>query len=78
MIKLVITDLDGTFLNNQGDFDRTLFEKTKRVMEEQHVAFAICTGKQCERVEALFGEDAKDFDFRRQCCTYEKERQVRI
>lgn len=44
MIKLVITDLDGTFLNNQGDFDRTLFEKTKRVMEEQHVAFAICTG----------------------------------
>ncbi|MCX3305164.1 HAD-IIB family hydrolase [Bacillus sp. NEAU-CP5] len=61
MIKLVITDLDGTFLNNQGDFDRTLFEKTKRVMEEQHVAFAICTGKQCERVEALFGEDAKDF-----------------
>ncbi|MBU0444358.1 HAD-IIB family hydrolase [Bacillus velezensis] len=61
MIKLVITDLDGTFLNNQGDFDRTLFEKTKRVMEEQHVAFAICTGKQCERVEALFGEDVKDF-----------------
>lgn len=40
MIKLVITDLDGTFLNNQGDFDRTLFEKTKRVMEEQQIGRA--------------------------------------
>ncbi|MCC9023598.1 HAD-IIB family hydrolase [Bacillus nakamurai] len=61
MIKLVITDLDGTFLNKQGDFDRGLFQKTKKLMDEKHVAFAPCTGKQCERVEALFGEDAKDF-----------------
>ncbi|MBK4213042.1 HAD family phosphatase [Bacillus pumilus] len=61
MIKLIITDLDGTFLNRQGSFDQALFQKIKALMEEKNVAFAPCTGKQCERVEALFGDDAKDF-----------------
>ena len=61
MIKLIITDLDGTFLNRQGSFDQALFHKTKVLMDEKKVAFAPCTGKQCERVEALFGEHAKDF-----------------
>ncbi|MEI2366779.1 hydrolase [Niallia circulans] len=60
MIKLVLTDMDGTFLNNNGDFDRELFKEVKNLMKEKGVAFAPVTGKQCERVEELFGEDAKD------------------
>lgn len=60
MIKLIITDLDGTFLNSQGSFDREYFQKVKRQMNEQGIAFSTCTGKQCERVEELFQEDAKD------------------
>ncbi|KES17048.1 haloacid dehalogenase-like hydrolase, partial [Gilliamella apicola SCGC AB-598-B02] len=27
MIKLIISDLDGTFLNKQGDYDRELFAR---------------------------------------------------
>ncbi|MBD3861619.1 Cof-type HAD-IIB family hydrolase [Bacillus sp. 28A-2] len=61
MIKLIITDLDGTFLNRKGDYDREFFQSVKNLMVEKNVAFAPCTGKQCERVEALFGQDAKDF-----------------
>lgn len=60
MIKLVITDMDGTFLNSKGDFNRELFKKTKELMNSRGVLFAPCTGKQCERVENLFGEDSKD------------------
>lgn len=60
MIKLIITDMDGTFLNSKGDFDRLLFKQTNDVMKEQGVFFAPCTGKQCERVEELFEEDAAD------------------
>lgn len=30
-------------------------------MEEKRSHFAPVTGKQCERVEELFGDDAKDF-----------------
>lgn len=61
MIKLVLTDMDGTFLNEKGDFNRTLYKEVKTLIEESNIAFAPVTGKQCERVEELFGDDAKDF-----------------
>lgn len=61
MIKLIITDLDGTFLNRHGDYNRELFPQIKALMQQQGVAFALCTGKQCERVEELFGDQVRDF-----------------
>ncbi|MEW9677674.1 HAD family hydrolase [Lentibacillus sp. L22] len=60
MIKLVLSDMDGTFLNNSGDFNRELYKDVKRLMKEKGVVFAPVTGKQCERVEELFGNDAHD------------------
>lgn len=60
MMKLVITDLDGTFLNSKGSFNKERFETVKAALDARGIKFAACTGKQCERVEELFGEDAKD------------------
>lgn len=60
MIKLVLTDMDGTFLDNSGGFNRGLYEDAKKIMKEKGVVFAPVTGKQCERVEELFGDDAED------------------
>lgn len=57
MIKLVLTDLDGTFLNKSGSFDQSYYEKVKTMMDQNNVIFAPCTGKQCERVEELFDID---------------------
>jgi hydroxymethylpyrimidine pyrophosphatase-like HAD family hydrolase len=59
MIKLVLTDMDGTFLNDSGDFNRELCKDVKKLMKEKKVVFAPVTGKQCERVEELFGDDSK-------------------
>ncbi|MEC0181647.1 Cof-type HAD-IIB family hydrolase [Paenibacillus peoriae] len=59
MLKLVVTDLDGTFLNNQGLFDVDLFNQVYAEMQKKDIAFVACTGKQCERVEKLFGEHGK-------------------
>ncbi|MGP8307676.1 HAD family hydrolase [Vibrio sp. YIC-376] len=61
MIKLIITDMDGTFLNSQGDYNREMFKEVVNRMQEHGVKFAPCTGKQVERVEELFGEQSKDF-----------------
>ncbi|MFW8630353.1 HAD family hydrolase [Vibrio natriegens] len=61
MIKLIITDMDGTFLNRHGDYNRELFQQVVTSMQEHGVKFAPCTGKQVERVEELFGEQSKDF-----------------
>lgn len=60
MIKLVLTDMDGTFLNNNGEFNRELYKEVKKLLREKGVVFAPVTGKQCERVEELFGEDKED------------------
>src|SRR6478752_5345718 len=60
MIKLVLSDMDGTFLNNNGDFNKDLYKDVKKIMKEKGVVFSPVTGKQCERVEELFGEDADD------------------
>lgn len=60
MVKLIVTDMDGTFLRRDGDFNRKLFPEVRDMMREKGVYFAVCTGKQCERVEELFGEDARD------------------
>lgn len=60
MVKLIVTDMDGTFLRDNGDFNRELFKEVRDLMYERDVHFAPCTGKQCERVEELFGDDAQD------------------
>lgn len=60
MIKLILTDMDGTFLYNTGDFNRELYKDVKKIMKEKGVVFAPVTGKQCERVEELFGDDSED------------------
>jgi Cof subfamily protein (haloacid dehalogenase superfamily) len=60
MIKLIITDMDGTFLNNAGSFDHEYFKRVKAKIESNDKVFAICTGKQCERVEGLLGDLYRD------------------
>lgn len=37
MIKLVVTDLDGTFLNNEGSFDIDLFNRVYAEMQKKKV-----------------------------------------
>lgn len=54
MIKLVITDMDGTFLDSKGEYNREFYQEIKDLMIQKNVAFAACTGKQCDRVEQLF------------------------
>lgn len=61
MIKLIITDMDGTFLNSHGDYNRELFRTVVETMREHQVHFAPCTGKQVGRVEELLGEHSRDF-----------------
>lgn len=57
MIKLVVSDMDGTFLNSNGTFNHAYYQQVQALMKQQNVLFAACTGKQCERVEELFGPE---------------------
>lgn len=57
MIKLIISDMDGTFLNSDSKFNQEYFKKIHEDMKRMYITFAACTGKQCERVEKIFGEE---------------------
>ncbi|WP_323702524.1 Cof-type HAD-IIB family hydrolase [Mammaliicoccus sp. Dog046] len=59
-IKLVVTDMDGTFLDNESNFDREAFDELKNNLDAKNIRFVFCTGKQCERVENIVGDLSKD------------------
>ena len=58
-IKLILSDLDGTFLNSDGNFNLEYFTRVFNLLQEKNIAFAAVTGKQTERVEELFGDMAE-------------------
>ncbi|MFU0761785.1 Cof-type HAD-IIB family hydrolase [Staphylococcus pasteuri] len=60
MFKLVVTDMDGTFLNSEGSFNREKFQQLSTQLKDKGIRFAFCTGKQNERVDAIVGDLTKD------------------
>lgn len=59
-IKLIVTDMDGTFLNSNSQFNSESFQLLKEHCAQAHIRFVFCTGKQCERVENIVGDLAQD------------------
>ncbi|MEG0372263.1 MAG: HAD family hydrolase [Clostridium sp.] len=55
MIKLIVSDLDGTLALADGSISRETFEVIRK-LEAQHIKFAIATGRQGATVENDFKE----------------------
>ena len=53
-LKLIASDMDGTFLDGRGDYDRQRFERLLTLLEEQDVKFAVATGNSMPRLEMMF------------------------
>ncbi|HFH9839171.1 TPA: Cof-type HAD-IIB family hydrolase [Streptococcus suis] len=54
MIKLIATDMDGTFLDGQGSFDRERFSRVLEKLEEKQIPFVIASGNGIGRLLQLF------------------------
>ncbi len=48
------------FLIIRENSTKPITKKVRQQMNKQDVSFAACTGKQCERVEELFGDEIKN------------------
>ena len=62
-IKLVATDMDGTFLDAQGKFD---MERLKRLLikyKERGIYFAVASGRGLLSLENLFAEVRNEIIF---------------
>ncbi|KRN28842.1 hydrolase, had superfamily, cof family [Lactobacillus selangorensis] len=58
-MKLVAVDMDGTFLNDQMDYDRTKFAQLHQKMQDQDVRFVVASGNQYYQLKSFF-EDYPD------------------
>ncbi|MFC3928683.1 Cof-type HAD-IIB family hydrolase [Streptococcus caprae] len=54
MIKLIATDMDGTFLDASGQFDRERFVAVLEKCREQDVLFTVASGRGILALEKLF------------------------
>lgn len=56
MIKLIATDLDGTFLTKQHTYDKALFARVLDKCEEQGILFTVASGRPMLSVQRLFAD----------------------
>lgn len=54
MIKLIATDMDGTFLDDRGGFDRVRFETILDQLEARSIPFVVASGNHMSRLLAMF------------------------
>lgn len=68
MIKLIATDMDGTWLNDHQDYDRELYQKELTLMQEKDVKFVIASGNQFENLRTRFSKTADDLKLSNLLC----------
>lgn len=56
MMKLIATDMDGTFLRPDHTYDVERFERDLAAMEEQEILFAVASGRPLNNLKTLFRE----------------------
>lgn len=56
MIKLIATDMDGTWLKDNKTYDKELFAKDFKLMQENNIKFVIASGNQYENIFSRFPE----------------------
>ncbi|WP_137625344.1 Cof-type HAD-IIB family hydrolase [Lactiplantibacillus pingfangensis] len=55
-VKLIATDMDGTFLNNQGEYNRTWFKKIYAELQRRGIQFVIASGHQAVELVDFFND----------------------
>ena len=54
MIKLIATDMDGTWLKENKTYDKELFEKEFQIMQDRDIKFVVASGNQYENIFHVF------------------------
>ena len=53
-IKLIATDMEGTFLDGKGAYDKQRFDRVLSQLSEQDIHFVAASGRQLLALEAMF------------------------
>ena len=55
-IKMVVTDMDGTLLDEKGEFDRSRLKNILDELDKREIRFVVATGNEIHRMRLLFGD----------------------
>ncbi len=59
MIKLIVSDMDGTLLNDQKQIDTRIYDLLPK-MQQQGIRFVVASGRQYPSLQRDFAEHIKD------------------
>ena len=63
MIKLIAVDMDGTFLDEKGQFEAKRFEQLLDELDKRGILFVVATGNQISRMKIVFGNLANRLSY---------------
>lgn len=62
-IKMIAVDMDGTFLDDQKEYNRERFEKLFHQIKEKDIKFVVASGNQYDQLKSFFPELHKEMSF---------------
>ncbi|MBO0454277.1 Cof-type HAD-IIB family hydrolase [Candidatus Enterococcus murrayae] len=62
-IKMIAVDMDGTFLNDQKEYNRERFEKLFQQLKENSIRFVVASGNQYDQLKSFFPENHTEMSF---------------
>lgn len=62
-IKLIASDMDGTFLNDKGTYNRQKFETILKQLDERDIKFVVASGNNMDRLNLIFKGLTDRLDF---------------
>lgn len=62
-IKMIAVDMDGTFLNDQKEYNRERFDQIFQQMKEKDIKFVVASGNQYDQLRSFFPENHTEMSF---------------
>jgi HAD-superfamily hydrolase, subfamily IIB len=62
-VKLIATDMDGTFLDDNKKFDVTLFQEVMDKLNKENIKFVIASGNQYQHLVDIFDDTSNKFSY---------------
>ena len=62
-VKMIAVDMDGTFLNEQKEYNRERFQRLFQQMQEKGIKFVVASGNQYDQLKSFFPEEHEKMSF---------------
>jgi hypothetical protein len=77
-VKLIAVDMDGTFLNQHGDYNRPRFAQQYAELQSRGIKFVVASGNQYYQLKTFFDELDKDIAYVAENGAYVVDKQQQI